>query len=226
MISIRKPISPTFCPTLRTIPSIASKSSSPGTLPFAKSIEPRNPTNTTPIVSTMPPSWTRLTRLCQYGLAWTLTPFTRLDQLLCRRNGRRIDRNHLNARAGEQLAPVVGALQRPLILRLIIFEDHALPIRSHFEVVAIGPTPLGFKRVDAVIVAVQFKTRWPFVQFVAGIFIDVDWEGHCLQCGIDSRNKHISGLATTCQLNHQMRKQYGVYRLAMVVFIIGGRISI
>src|SRR5437867_4578968 len=73
MISIRKPVSPTFCPILRTIPSIASKSSSLGTLPFAESIEPRHPTNTTPIVSTMPPSWTRLTRLCQYGLAWTLT---------------------------------------------------------------------------------------------------------------------------------------------------------
>src|SRR5437867_103689 len=83
MISIRKPVSPTFCPILRTIPSIASKSSSLGTLPFAESIEPRNPTNTTPIVSTMPPSWTRLTRLCQYGLAWTLTEQPQNRPALC-----------------------------------------------------------------------------------------------------------------------------------------------
>src|SRR5215475_13225676 len=73
MLSIRKRISPTFCRASPTIRFIASKSSFPGTLPFAKSVEPQNPTNTISLVSTMPPSWTRLARLCQYGLALTLT---------------------------------------------------------------------------------------------------------------------------------------------------------
>ena len=53
--------------------SIALTNSYLGMLAFAKSVEPKNPTNSKPLVSTMSLSWTRLTRRCQYGLGFTLT---------------------------------------------------------------------------------------------------------------------------------------------------------
>ena len=67
-----KTVDATWCSNLLDGKTLAERIAR-GMPRFAKSVELWNPTNPKLIVSTMPPSWTRLALSCPYDLAWTLT---------------------------------------------------------------------------------------------------------------------------------------------------------
>src|ERR1051326_5986149 len=79
MASIPRRISPTCCPTSRTTPFIVLRTSCLGTLLCGRSARAKKPINTFLNVSTFA-TWTRSSRLCQYGSDWTLTKGQRTVQ--------------------------------------------------------------------------------------------------------------------------------------------------
>src|ERR1051326_6461854 len=81
MASIPRRISPTCCPTSRTTPFIVLRTSCLGTLLCGRSARAKKPINTFLNVSTFA-TWTRSSRLCQYGSDWTLTDWElSIDQI-------------------------------------------------------------------------------------------------------------------------------------------------